>query len=84
MTEVTVDQRVREFLEDNVGTHQATDAATSAVYAVLALHKPTPGYAGRAVCDTCINSHEEATDYPCQTIQTIARKVLPAEEVDGG
>lgn len=77
MADVTIDERVRDFLEENAGTHQASDAATTAVYALLDLHKPEPLGDGRTVCMTCVNAYEENENYPCQTVHTIARHVVP-------
>lgn len=82
-----LDQQIRAWLEDNVGTHDATDAATAAVHAVLDVHKPEqvewrpPNH---LVCSSCLNVYEESADYPCETVKAIARKILPEEETDRG
>lgn len=65
---------VREWFEDHLGTHQATDAATSAVYRILDLHAPEV-FRGRVFCQHCLANDGEQEYYPCRTIQMVSEGI---------
>lgn len=62
---------VREWFEDHVGTHQAADAATGAVYKILELHAPEP-WGGKVFCLHCLDTYGGQQEYPCRTVQMIS------------
>ena len=65
---------VREWFEDHLGTHQATDAATSVVYKLLELHSPETSR-GRVFCRHCLANDGELEYFPCRTIQMVSEGI---------
>ena len=69
---------IREWLENNAGTHQATDAATGAVHALLKLHRPMDAQRHfgdhRKVCMAC-DDGQSTPRWPCSTLNAITDSI---------
>ncbi len=75
-------ETVTDWLEANVGTHDATDAAVSAVYAVLKLHRPMDAqrhFGDRRQCCMACDDGRSTPRWPCATLAAIAAEIPPAK-----
>lgn len=73
-----INDAVRTWFEDHAGTHQATDAATGAVHALLQIHRPMDAQRHfgdtRQSCMAC-DDGTSTPRWPCPTLNAITTAV---------
>lgn len=69
---------IREWIENNAGTHQGADAATGAVLALLKLHRPMDAQRhfgdARQSCMAC-DDGRSTPRWPCPTLNVVVDSI---------